>query len=146
MNTSKDVLEWKGDVVKDTITYRYIETAANALDLAIAENPTLLTTYQNWLTEVKDSASLGSIIFSEFSPEKDTKITIFSLTKANEFLTKFEAPEFNLLLSFSYDFEKRDIVAARVTQFKGNYNMALSWVESILARMEEAFEKVENNS
>ena len=147
MTEEQKTIEWQGDVIKDTITYRYIELSASLLELALVENKDLLKTYQNWLegNKTKGEATPKSAILSEFSPEENTKIIVYSLSKANEFLAKFETPAFNVLVSFSYDFENQDVIATRLVHFKGEFNPAVSWAESVLKRIDDAFAKIEGN-
>lgn len=146
MKQEAEILEWEGNAVKDTVTYRYIELALSVIELAVEENQGLLTTYQTWIDKQKSSSDdLKSAIFSEFTPEENTKITIFSLPTEKEFLAKFETPAFNVAASFSYNFDKRDLIAARLIHFKGDYNLAVAWAEDILMRIDDAFAKLENN-
>ncbi len=138
--------EWEGDIFRDMVTFRFIELSMSVLELIFNDSEenmvALKEEYLEWIEKeaVTDVQADKTVEICEFTPMNETSIKLVALNRKYEFFTSFKTPVFETSILFSYDFERMDVVGARVVSFKGDMNIAINWAEMFLDRVDKILE------
>lgn len=135
MTDAEENFSWEGDPFRDMVTYRFIELAITALEMAFQQDADLHDKYQLWLSQKKDE--FKPIILYTFELEFEDFVYIFAMPQENHFFVQFHSQPFETSVSIVYDIDLMDIRAARIVIFSGKALYAVSWAEALLAGWNE---------
>ena len=118
--------------LNDTMTYRFIGLAADALETAFETDETLAERYAAVLKESPEK----EVGLYAVSPLPDSEIRIASAGKRNAFSVVFVAKAFKAAVRLAYDAEQMDVDRAE-TEFNGELEEALLWAKTVKTLLDD---------
>lgn len=141
MTKNEHQATWEGDIYKDTVTYRFIELASFAIEMALHQDEELEEKYKLWLAGIIDKENQEEeskpIIWYDYALENEAEAQIFAMPNEGEFFISFKTKEFETSISMSYDIKHMDVQVARVVGFAGDMLYAISWAEAQRAQWDD---------
>ena len=132
---------WSGDILRDTLTYRFIDISVTLIDLMM-ENNSISSLYFSWLEEQErlDSQDadkeIRPVVLTELKNESGSSIMILGLPVSGQFLVVFQNKYFNTNIIIAQNIETGELQASSVSEFNGDLTYALTWGHDFINRVD----------
>ncbi|HAD26820.1 MAG TPA: hypothetical protein DCF61_13890 [Alphaproteobacteria bacterium] len=136
-----DSTAWKGEILRDTLTYRFIDISITLIDLMM-ENSSISNLYFSWLEEQErpdnqdTDREIRPVILTEMKNETGSAVMILGLPVSGQFLVIFQNKYFNANIIIAQNIETGELQASSVSEFNGDLTYALSWGHDFINRVD----------
>lgn len=136
-----DSTTWKGEILRDTLTYRFIDISVTLIDLMM-ENSSISNLYFSWLEEQErpdnqdTDREIRPVILTEMKNETGSAVMILGLPVSGQFLVIFQNKYFNANIIIAQNIETGELQASSVSEFNGDLTYALSWGHDFINRVD----------
>lgn len=127
---------WEGDVLRDTIAYRFVEICRTLIDLVFEEDD-MRQGYDRWLEQVADPEATEPMVVGEWQSEAGTSLALAARPVPWEFVLMIEDEQFEVVVGLLYDEATADVEVGGIARFEGVPQAAMAWGQSFLAMLEE---------
>ena len=120
-------VEWVGDPLRDTLTYRWIDNARAALELIFLDDA-VSERYEDWIARHEDSdaandtsaAEGDSMVLEQWTSETGGAVILSAGPRPNDFVLDVLAPGFEASIGVLFDVSTHDLIAGTLNSFSGN--------------------------
>lgn len=139
---SMEPVSWSGELLKDTLIYRFIDISTTLIDL-VMENQSSVDSYQSWIKsgdndqEQDPNKPITPLVLTELVNDSGSQVLIMALPQPGHFLVVFTTADFTAKIIVAQDYDTSELQAASVTEFTGDINYALVWSRDFIDRIDE---------
>lgn len=136
-----DSTTWRGDILRDTLTYRFIDISVTLIDLMM-ENSSISNLYFSWIEEQErpdnqdTDKEIRPVVLAEMKNESGSAVMILGLPVSGQFLVIFQNKYFNANIIVAQNLETGELQASSVSEFNGDLTYALTWGHDFINRVD----------
>jgi len=121
-------VEWVGDPLRDTLTYRWIDNARAALELIFLDDA-VSERYEDWVVRhegspaAADDANPGegdSMVLEQWTSETGDAVILSAGPRRNDFVLDVLSPGFEASIGVLFDVSTHDLIAGTLNNFSGD--------------------------
>jgi len=121
-------VEWVGDPLRDTLTYRWIDNARAALELIFLDDA-VSERYEDWIVRHEGSAATtddagategDSMVLEQWTSETGDAVILSAGPRRNDFVLDVLSAGFEASVGVLFDVSTHDLIAGTLNNFSGN--------------------------
>jgi hypothetical protein len=121
-------VDWTGDPLRDTLTYRWIENARSALELLFLDEA-VRERYEDWIERHDDDEGdagepVGtegdSMVVEQWTAENGGAVILSAGPRRNEFVLDVLSSGFEASVGLIFDVETHELLLGTLTRFSGS--------------------------